>query len=403
MKKINFRQPKYILPLIAFLPLNFMAYEICEITNSDDSKKKYNDLNISMPEAGDREMRDKDFEMKRIGIGKGGVTGIMELEKEEKDTLQEKNVYTQDELDKINKANEQKKEVQEQLKALEQSLKRSQDKINGTARNAGSSRNDFAVPPATRADEMDSYAKEIEKLQSRAIANQRKILGLPTPEEEKSAQLLQQLQQMQQGNGQQSQTSANATKGKEQEEKTEVVEKVKDGSENFHTVGGQEAVDAALIKAMIDQQTKVHEGTRLRFKLLDDVEIQGMRLPKGTYLYGTVNGFGQQRVKASVTSILIRDKFIKVNLSVYDVDGMEGFYVPQSAFRDFMRNAGAQAVQQNMNFNNNGNSSSINAETVALQALQNLYSSATQAVSTNIRKNKAKIKYNSIVYLINAK
>ena len=76
---------------------------------------------------------------------------------------------------------------------------------------------------------------------------------------------------------------------------------------------------------MIDQTTKAREGTRLRFKLLDDVTVGGINLKKGTYLYGTVTGFGQQRVRAAITSILIGDKFVKVNLSVFDNDGMEAF------------------------------------------------------------------------------
>ena len=40
---------------------------------------------------------------------------------------------------------------------------------------------------------------------------------------------------------------------------------------------------------------------------------------------------GQQRVKATITSILVGDKFINVKLSVFDNDGMEGFYVPESS------------------------------------------------------------------------
>jgi len=86
---------------------------------------------------------------------------------------------------------------------------------------------------------------------------------------------------------------------------------------------------------------------------------------------------------------------------VYDNDGMEGFYVPESAFRDMMRDAGAQAMQNNIQFDT-GSGSSLSGETVALQALQNVYQSATSAVSANIRKNKARIKYNTIVYLINS-
>ena len=117
-------------------------------------------------------------------------------------------------------------------------------------------------------------------------------------------------------------------------------------------------------------------------------------------MYGLVTGFGQQRVLASITSVLVGNKFIKVNLSVYDNDGMEGFYVPESAFRDMMKEAGAQAIQQNMQFGNNIGST-VSGESVALQALQNIYQSASSALSSNMRKNKARIKYNTIVYLIN--
>ena len=185
--------------------------------------------------------------------------------------------------------------------------------------------------------------------------------------------------------------------------KTELVRKVQSkNASHFNTISTQKDLDAPLIKAMIDKTTKAHEGTRLRFKLLDDVTVNKVLLKKGTYLYGLVTGFGQQRVKATITSILVGNKFLRVNLSVYDNDGMEGFYVPESAFRDMMRDAGAQAMQNNIQFDNSGGGSSLRGETVALQALQNVYQSASSAVSANIRKNKARIKYNTIVYLINS-
>lgn len=116
-----------------------------------------------------------------------------------------------------------------------------------------------------------------------------------------------------------------------------------------------------------------------------------------------MTGFGQQRVRAAITSILIGDKFVKVNLSVFDNDGMEGFYVPESQFRDFVKDAGSNAVQQNVKFDSgSGYEAGISAEAIALQTLQNMYNSASSAISSNIRKNKAKIKYNTIVYLINS-
>ncbi len=68
-----------------------------------------------------------------------------------------------------------------------------------------------------------------------------------------------------------------------------------------------------------------------------------------------------------------------------------------------MKEAVASTVQQNISFESeSGYGSGISGEAIALQALQNMYNSTTSAVSANIRKNKAKIKYNTIVYLINS-
>ena len=79
---------------------------------------------------------------------------------------------------------------------------------------------------------------------------------------------------------------------------------------------------------------------------------------------------------------------------------MEGFYVPESTFREMVKDAGSNIASQSIQFDTGG-STGISPEVIALQALQNMYQSASSAVSKNIRKNKARIKYNTIVYLIN--
>ena len=241
---------------------------------------------------------------------------------------------------------------------------------------------------------MDDYARELENIQNRSRARQRAFeeafsSGSSSKAEEETKR-------------KEAERIKAEKEKKAMEDKPEIVKKVADiGAEKFNTIDQQKEVDEPLIKAMIDKTTKAHEGTRLRFKLLDDVMIKNVKLKKGTYLYGIVTGFGQQRVMATITSILVKDKFVKVNLSVFDNDGMEGFYVPESAFRDMMKDAGAQAMQNNISFNG-GYGSELSGEAIALQALQNMYQSASNAISGNIRKNKAKIKYNTIVYLINA-
>lgn len=398
IKKINFKQPRFVFPLIIFLPLMFLAYEVCQLF-TPDKPAQVNELNVSLPDAEERTTMDKVRAMERIRIqDEENITGIMNLDKEMLDTAQERQIYSDEELQRINRANAERKRMDEELEKLQKSLQSSARRINGTgdATSQPSARN---RPTTTRADEIDSYSREIEEIQNRALANSRRLMGLPVDDRQPTT-----ASTNAPSNGERPTASGlpdgQGTKGNEKQ--TAVVEKVIESqAAKFNTIGGEDAVDAALIKAMIDQTTKAQEGTRLRFKLLDDVTIDSVRLPKGTYLYGIVTGFGKQRVKATVENILVGDRFIKVNLSVYDNDGMEGFYVPQSAFRDFVRNAGASAAQQSMQINN-ASSGSLNAESVALQALQNIYTSASNAVSSNIRKNKARIKYNSIVYLINS-
>ena len=406
MKKVNFKQPKYILPLVIFLPLAFLGYTITNFFGEEDDSKKgvvTDNINMTLPDAKNGEMTDKMTEMTKRFSEDGAYTAIGALgnEKEELDSTQAG--YKEHELNSIDAENAKREAKQKELEDLERSLAESRKHINAYAYEGNSSgggrggRGGYGGRGSSRQDELDDYARDLEYIQQRSKERQ-KVLeqafgggssagGMASGEGAGSG-----------GDG--SGGGAGSRKAVEKP-KPELVQKVSEqNADKFNTIGEQAQVDEPLIKAMIDKTTKAHEGTRLRFKLLDDVVIKDVKLKKGTYLYGIVTGFGQQRVRAAITSILVKDKFIKVALSVYDNDGMEGFYVPESAFRDMMKDAGAQAMQSNISLNGNSGSQ-ISGEALALQALQNMYQSASSAISGNIRKNKAKIKYNTIVYLIN--
>ena len=120
-------------------------------------------------------------------------------------------------------------------------------------------------------------------------------------------------------------------------------------------------------------------------------------LRKGTYLFGNVTGFKAQRVVITVSSILVGSQRLKVNLTVYDNDGQEGFYIPASSFRELTQNIGGQLQSQSISFEQQPGA----VEQFAMGALQDVYRSTTQAVSKTIKQNKAKLKYSTHVYLIN--
>lgn len=392
MIKVNFKQPKYIFPLVIFVPLCALIYFVMQTFGGGESGKQEvatDRINMELPEARAEEAGDKMYEMSRRFGDEEAFTAVGSLgeDKEENESLE--HGYTEEELNRLDAAEAERIRQQQEMEELERSLAESRKHINSYA---------YGDNPANRNDgysSQEDFARDLEEIQRRSYERQKAIesgLGIGNEDAEEAARK------------QRADSIARVQEEEMERNRPNLVIKSPDtNADKFHTVEAESSTaDATLIRAMIDQNTKAKEGTRLRFKLLDDVTVSGTKLKKNTYLYGTVTGFGQQRVRAAITSILVGGKFIKVNLSVFDNDGMEGFYVPESAFRDFVKDAGASTVQQNISFESDGYGSGISGEAVTLQALQNMYNSATSALSSNIRKNKAKIKYNTIVYLINS-
>lgn len=392
MIKVNFKQPKYIFPLVIFVPLCALIYFVMQTFGGGESGKQEvatDRINMELPEARAEEAGDKMYEMSRRFGDEEAFTAVGSLgeDKEENESLE--HGYTEEELNRLDAAEAERIRQQQEMEELERSLAESRKHINSYA---------YGDNPANRNDgysSQEDFARDLEEIQRRSYERQKAIesgLGIGNEDAEEAARK------------QRADSIARVQEEEMERNRPNLVIKSPDtNADKFHTVEAESSTaDATLICAMIDQNTKAKEGTRLRFKLLDDVTVSGTKLKKNTYLYGTVTGFGQQRVRAAITSILVGGKFIKVNLSVFDNDGMEGFYVPESAFRDFVKDAGASTVQQNISFESDGYGSGISGEAVALQALRNMYNSATSTLSSNIRKNKAKIKYNTIVYLINS-
>jgi conjugative transposon TraM protein len=170
------------------------------------------------------------------------------------------------------------------------------------------------------------------------------------------------------------------------------VTKAVDQPDGFNTVVPQK--NGGFINAAIDEDVTGYAGSRLRLKLLDDIVAGNNVVKKGTYLYALVSGFSQQRVTLSVTTILSDGKILPVKLELYDLDGLPGLYVPSSAFRDFTKDLGSNSVQGVSLDGGSGGSQFF------MSSASKLFQSTSSAIAELIRKNKAKFKYNSFIYLI---
>lgn len=388
LRKINFRQPKYIFPLVVAVPFGCLLYLMSDLISSfgKDEEKASDFINTELPEPNLEDSKNKMQMMQdrySIEDAFGAVDGFGP-ENEGREYLDDGG-YSQEEAERIM--------ADAETAAIERrQIEEAQRKLEEAQRGYGNLRNSSGMNNQSGDEEYNPY-KELDEIQRKRNEELRAILNEPNAEEKVRIEREQKARE-------------EAERRAREEAPSEVIKADNLTHTKFNTVQSynDDVDDSPLIKAMIDQTTKTTDGTRLRFKLLDDVIVENVKIKKGTYLYGTVSGFGSQRVKATIPSILVGDRFINVSLNVYDIDGMEGFYVPESSFRVFLQNAAAGVAGQQIQFTQGGSmGSSIDTENIALQAIQNVYQAASSAISGNLRKNKAKIKYNTIVYLINSK
>ena len=89
MKKINFKQPKYIFPLVIFIPLIALAYFVTETFSGGNTAREgvvTDSINMSLPDARNEGLGDKMSEMSKRFSEDGAYTAISGIG-EEKEVL----------------------------------------------------------------------------------------------------------------------------------------------------------------------------------------------------------------------------------------------------------------------------------------------------------------------------
>lgn len=388
LKKINWKQPKYMIPLIIYFPLLFVGYFVIDLFHTEkaeipDGLATTEYLNPDLPEA----------KMKGDGIGNkyesmlksygkiDDYSALGNIERNEEDTHEEyESKYTDEEREQL--------EAQEaaKLAEMQRQLQESAQKGQEIAQGGSPSEEDRIARSKQREQEaMDELNRAI--AQARLQAQQS---TMPAATDTADA-------------GQrEGKVEASDKKKTDDDEPQEVVKKVKVTSDYFNTLCDNDK-ETSLIKAIIDENIKAVDGSRVRLRLLDDIEINDVVVPKGSYLYATMSGFGSQRVKGNVQSIMVDDDIVKVSLALYDTDGLEGLYVPSSQFRETTKDVGSGALSNTSSLTNSSTTSGNSLATWGAQTITNAVQKTSNAISKAIKKNNAKLKYGTFVYLINSR
>ena len=100
----------------------------------------------------------------------------------------------------------------------------------------------------------------------------------------------------------------------------------------FYTAGLEEQViqPKNSIKACVhDEQTVIGE-TGVRLRLLESAQTPNRTIPKGTIVTANAK-FQTGRLQLKITSIELEGNIIPVDITIYDLDGQQGLFVPYSS------------------------------------------------------------------------
>ena len=167
--------------------------------------------------------------------------------------------------------------------------------------------------------------------------------------------------------------------------------------------GQQEAAlteDLGTIRAVIHHDQQITDGGRVQLRLLEPVTLRGTNIPANTIIYG-VGSFGSERVSIGISNLQYEGRIFPIKLTVHDMDGMPGVFVPNVLAAQEGKQLLGQAVG-GANYNLNG-TSATNARTAATMAgisvAQSGLSGARGVLQRKITQQKATLKGNYYVLL----
>lgn len=173
--------------------------------------------------------------------------------------------------------------------------------------------------------------------------------------------------------------------------KTSEVVVGKPKNKGFYGITEEESDFKPDIRALVHGEYKnIKTGAVVKFRIIDEFTINGIYIPKNTFLYGQLS-FRSGRAMIHIENIQYNNMIIPFNASIYDQDGFEGLYTPDNMTDDAKRKV-ANDVISSTNLNVSGGipfvTSATNAVTSAIKSIsQSVVREKKLSISSNYQVN----------------
>ncbi|PVY40921.1 conjugative transposon protein TraM [Pontibacter virosus] len=134
---------------------------------------------------------------------------------------------------------------------------------------------------------------------------------------------------------------------------------------------------------MLSSQT-LQPGSLVKLRLLEDLLLEGHRIPRGSFVYGTCRLRGE-RLAIEINSVLSGKTSFTVALAAYDLDGQEGLYIPGSNMQEAARQGAGRALQQSLQLPSLSPSVGVQAASAGMATARDMLIRQTRQVKVTVK------------------
>lgn len=138
------------------------------------------------------------------------------------------------------------------------------------------------------------------------------------------------------------------------------------------------------VEAVIPTTQTLQPGALVRLRLLEDLQLEGGRIPRGSFVYGTCRLRGE-RLAIEISAVLSGKASLAVALSAYDLDGQEGLYLPGSNVQEAARQEAGRALQQSLQLPTLSPSVGAQATSAGIAAARDMLHRQTRQVKVTVK------------------
>lgn len=424
------RQRKFfmVLPLLVlpFVTLLFWALGGGKGVSAEAQEKKYSGLNTSLPEA---IFSREDEDWNKFDLYEQAKRDSLKFQQARKNdpyfevshltTSLEPITERENEIFKKSKLNtslgKNKNEVDPNEAMVEAKLEELYKELDKNPTHSSVTTSEKEVELPSTANDSEQFGTDVDRLEEMMLAMQggseddpemqqiesvlEKILDIQHPERVKNKIKEQSLQHNKQVFPVEKQTEGNdismLTHKSSYQVKTDPVQQAQNGFYGLDDETFQDRENGNAIEAVIHDTQELMAGSTVKMRLLNDIYVNGKLIPKDQFIYGTCNINGE-RLTIDIESIRTENSLLPVSLSAYDLDGLEGIYIPGAITRDVAKQSTDQAIQ-GMEFFSLDPSVSAQAANAGMQAAKTLLSKKAKAVKVTVKSG-----YKILLYDANA-